>query len=426
MWLAALGLVGLLLRVLYAFTLSPPLPATGDDAFYYYTSNLIAQGNGYSAPETLLFTGHLVPTALHPPLWPAVLALFSLFTAPGSGVGMFGGFALDLHVVVGCACGGVVVALVGLLGRRIGGWRVGLVAAALAAVYPRFIVLDGFLSGETLFGALIGLLLLAAFDFCKRPTRLRALLLGVLVGLAALTREEGLLFVPVLLIPLAWRTGTDRRYLTILAVLGTVLVVAPWTARNYAVFGRAVPVANSGAVIAGSNCASAYYGSDIGSWQIGCIQPGHLSANEALVSDRERAQGISYASRHPARAVLVAAVRLLRVWSLFAPTDQAVGNITLLWIGTGLYYCLLAAAGYALWVRWRRGLPIMILISPAIVASIASILGDGPERLRYEAELPLLALAAWTGVNRSHWVVDSARRMLRRAASRAGPKVRTR
>ena len=162
-----------------------------------------------------------------------------------------------------------------------------------------------------------------------------------------------------------------------------------------------MPVANSGAVIAGSNCASAYYGSDIGSWQIGCIQPGHLSANEALVSDRERAQGISYASRHPARAVLVAAVRLLRVWSLFAPTDQAVGNITLLWIGTGLYYCLLAAAGYALWVRWRRGLPIMILISPAIVASIASILGDGPERLRYEAELPLLALAAWTGVTRS-------------------------
>jgi hypothetical protein len=38
----------------------------------------------------------------------------------------------------------------------------------------------------------------------------------------------------------------------------------------------------------------------------------------------------------------------------------------------------------------------LILIAPAVVTSVASLLGDGLERLRYAAELPLLALAAWT------------------------------
>jgi hypothetical protein len=395
-WLALIAVGGFALRVVYAFTLAKRLPGVGDDAFYYYSSNLIAQGHGYSAPLTFFFHGQLVPTALHPPLWPGLLAALSLFTAPTHGVGTMTGAALDAHRIFGCACGAVVVVLVGLLGRRVSDWRVGLLAAALAAVYPRFIVLDGYLSSEPLTGILVGVLLLAAFGFTARPTRGRALLMGAVVGLAALTREEALLFVVVLLIPLAWRAGPDRRMLTVMAVLGTVLVVGPWTVRNYFAFHRFVPVSNSGAVIGGANCALTYYGSAIGSWQAGCLHDHHPSPNEAVESDRQQAQGLRYAGDHPARAVLVAGVRLLRVWSLFAPTDQAVGQRTVLWIGTILYYLLLAAAIGALVVRIRRRQAVLILVAPAIVVSIAAIVGDGPERLRYDAEMPMLVLAAWT------------------------------
>ena len=237
MWLAALGLVGLLLRVLYAFTLSPPLPATGDDAFYYYTSNLIAQGNGYSAPETLLFTGHLVPTALHPPLWPAAPALFSLFTAPGSGVGMFGGFALDLHVVVGCACWrrrGSAGRAARTPYRWLARWSCSrCTRRCISAIHRagRLPFWRNVVRCSHRLTAPRGVRLLQAANATPRtPSR------GT-CGARGPYARRGTAVESCAAHPAGWRTGTDRRYLTILAVLGTVLVVAPWTARNYAVFG---------------------------------------------------------------------------------------------------------------------------------------------------------------------------------------------
>lgn len=395
-WLTTIAGFALAVRTLYTFTLSPRLPGVSDDSFYYYASNLLAQGKGYSQPFIELFHGQLVPTALHPPLWPALLALLSLFTAPTEGVGSFGGTAFDLHRIVGCGCGTVVVVLIGLLGRRLGGWRVGLVAAALAAVYPHFIVLDGALLSEPLYAVIIGATLLAAYAFTDRPTRGRALGLGVLVGLAALTRQEGLLFLPVLLLPLAWRTGSSRLLLSGLAVLGVALVIVPWTVRNYSAFHRFVMIANSGAVIGGANCPVTYYGSEIGSWQVSCLRDPHPSADEATGSAREQAKGLSFVRRHAARAVLVAGVRLLRVWSLYGPTYQSFGDRTVLWVGTVIYYCLVMAAGYALVLLRRRGQRILIIFAPLIVVSLAAVLGDGLDRLRYPAELSILALSAWT------------------------------
>jgi hypothetical protein len=99
--LAAIAGAGFVVRVIYLFTLSPPIAGIGDSA-YYYTSNLIVQGQGYTEPYRLMFHNQLVPTALHPPLWPALLSLVSLFTAPASGVGDFGGAALALHRILGC------------------------------------------------------------------------------------------------------------------------------------------------------------------------------------------------------------------------------------------------------------------------------------------------------------------------------------
>ena len=189
-------------------------------------------------------------------------------------------------------------------------------------------------------------------------------------------------------------------------------MIVPWTVRNYVVFREFVPVANSGAVIAGANCHISYYGPQIGSWQ-GCFHDPHPSSNEAVESNRQRQAGINYAERHPARAVLVAGVRVLRTWSLFAPNSYSADNRTVLWIGTAIYYALLIAAGYALLALHRRGRSVLILIAPAIVVTLAAIFGDGLERLRYDAEIPLLALASWTlvrlyGKARSHGTVLSA------------------
>src|SRR3712207_9300748 len=99
--------------------------------------------------------------------------------------------------LLGAATGGATVALVGVLGRQLAGARAGLLAAGLAAVYPTLIAADGALMSESLFGLLVALSLLAAHRLLDAPGVGRALVLGALAGLAALTRGEALLLLPL-------------------------------------------------------------------------------------------------------------------------------------------------------------------------------------------------------------------------------------
>jgi 4-amino-4-deoxy-L-arabinose transferase-like glycosyltransferase len=399
-WLLGITVAAFLLRILYLLTIAPPLPGLADEAFYYHASDLIVQGHGYSQPLIAVFYGLYRPTALHPPLWSAVLSIVSLFTAPANDTAGITGTAVDIHRGLTCLCGAIVVLFAGLLGRRIGGWRVGLLAAVIAALYPHFIALDGDLMSEPVYGAIVGGLLLLSYRFVDGPTRGRAFALGVLAALAALTRAEGLWFIPVLLLPLAWKAGRDRVQLAVFAVLGALVLLVPWTVRNYAAFHRFVPVANSGAVIAGANNSCTYYGSHLGSWQGACATvPNETNLSPEIdISSRQTTKGIDYARDHAGRAVVIAGIRLLRVWSLYDPNYQAIGEPTVLDLGLWVYYVMLPAAVYGLVALYRRGRRILILIAPAIVTSIAAVLGDGPDRLRYDAELPLIAVAAWTFV----------------------------
>ena len=107
--------------------------------------------------------------------------------------------------------GAATVALIGLLARRVAGDRAGLVAAAIAAVYPPLWMLDASLRSESLYAPLIALVLLLAYrlrdltlsdptprdatprdaaprDAAPRDAAPRAVALGR--WLAALTRSE--------------------------------------------------------------------------------------------------------------------------------------------------------------------------------------------------------------------------------------------
>src|SRR3954465_11876101 len=90
------------------------------------------------------------PTPTPPPLYPLYLSLFSL-------VGLKSWAA---HRVASCLLGAATVGAVGILGRRVGGERVGLVAAGIAAVYPLLWVNDATVLSESLYGLLIALALI--------------------------------------------------------------------------------------------------------------------------------------------------------------------------------------------------------------------------------------------------------------------------
>src|SRR5215210_7484415 len=97
---------------------------------------------------------------------------------------------------------------------------------------------DGALMSETLYGALIAATLLAAHRLLDRPGRWIALATGAAIGLAALTRSEALLLVPLLAWPAAVAGGSGWPLRAAVATAGCILVIAPWTVRNVVQFDR--------------------------------------------------------------------------------------------------------------------------------------------------------------------------------------------
>lgn len=157
------------------------------------------------------------------------------------------GDALWPQYLLNAFLGALVVLLVGRLALDI--WKNETVAAAAAwgsALYPGLVIYGAVLQTETLY---IVLLLLA----CTLAVRLRdgagvgtAAVLGLVGGLAALTRAAFLPFFLLLAIPAASGPGGGvRRFREPAIALGVfLLVLAPWTWRNYRVHEAFVPVSS--------------------------------------------------------------------------------------------------------------------------------------------------------------------------------------
>ena len=265
---------------------------------------MLAHGTGFVRPAEYLTQGISVPTAERAPLYPLVLAGLTKLGAGGA----------DAQRLLGALTGAGTIAAAGLLGRRLAGERVGLLAAGLAAVYPTLVAADGALMTESLYGMLAALSLVAAYRLLDAPGAGRALVLGAIVALAALTRGEALLLFPLLLLPLVRRPGGLRA--AAIACVAFAVVLAPWTARNWIEFDRPVLVATEGGeTLEGANCDPVYYGANVGSWDYSCVRVSGRG-NEAAELDKAGHRGVRYARDHLGRVPVVLAARLGRTWGL--------------------------------------------------------------------------------------------------------------
>jgi hypothetical protein len=383
-----------------------------NDQLYYHTvAERLADGDGFVEPfdPRRLPSPGTDPDAEHPPLTVVVLAGVSLIAdvPPLSWLG--DASHVNQHRYALALLGAVVVVLVGLVGRRVGGERAGWLAAGVAAVYPFLWVNDGLIMSETVTNVTVVSTLLAALAFARRPTVSHAALLGVLGGLAALARAELLLLAPLLVVPIALtRPGVSARarlgrVATTVALL--VVVVAPWVGYNLARFDEPTFVStNDGIALAGSNCDPVYSGGGIGLTFLAppClldpIPPGDASARSKVYRDR----ALDYVGDHLRRAPLVAAARVGRTWSLYRPGDMIEWNrgegrepwVTRL--GLVAYYPLLVAAavGAVALGRSRRRAELWTVLVPAVVVTVGSALTYGQTRFRAAAEPSLVVLAA--------------------------------
>jgi Dolichyl-phosphate-mannose-protein mannosyltransferase len=395
----AIAAAGFAVRVLYAVFIAVHKLGAGDFWYYNWSADLIARGKGLTDPVSAAYVGHLHASATHPPLWPYLLAIPSWL----GGTTHIGDFTTTAgympHRIFGCLVGAVTIVLIGYLGRRVGGQRTGLLAAGVAAVYLPLISVDASTMSETLYGTTIALALIAAYRVIDRPTNGRALALGAAIGLAALTRSEALLLVPLLVLPLAWRLRPTFVRVLVLACAGTALVCAPWTIRNWIVFDQPVVIStNEGGVWAGANCSSTYYGPGIGTWNLNCVPRVDLRNNEAQESDRYRRKGIDYLKAHVGRLPAVLPIRLLRTWNFYRPGQQAASAeahpLKVEYANTLIYFLMLPLAGYGILLYRRRGVPLIPLVAPFAMVSVVSLVLYGYPRFWHAAQVPFVVLAA--------------------------------
>jgi 4-amino-4-deoxy-L-arabinose transferase-like glycosyltransferase len=412
--LAAIAIGAFAVRIIFVLVVDPKLPDIGDATAYHLLANNLADGRGYIRPFDFRILHVSRPTAEYPPLFPALLSVPSFF----------GATSVDAQRAFLCVVGAGTVALVGLLGRRVAGTMVGLVAAAIAAVYPMLFLSEAVLFAESLFVLLVAAVLLLAYRAAEAPSLLRFGSLGLVIGFSALTRAEGLLFTVVLVIPLAFglRAVQPKRRLLLAGVaIGiALLTVVPWTIRNAVQLHAFVPVSNNiGTAIDGANCDLTYSGTQLGLWretfsQLGdearrrpqaeaCFEGFDIRRRdfeEADVANFHRRSGVTYAREHLSRVPLVVAVRELRTWGLYAPRQQiefeSLEGRPRRWqqVGTVMYWVLLplAVGGAAILVRRRVG--VWPLLSTAVVVVVSTALTYGQQRFRAAAEPAIVVLAA--------------------------------
>jgi 4-amino-4-deoxy-L-arabinose transferase-like glycosyltransferase len=226
--LLLLTLAALAVRVLFLL-MEPATAPVADEQVWVKWARMVSR-------PRVDFDPLRAPMIFHPPLYPYFLAVALSLTG-----------SLQAAKWVQVFLSVLLVPAVGRVGMHAFGRRAGLTAAALAAFYPELVWFAAHFWVESVFAVLVwwGFERVLAADARARTGP--ALVAGALWGLAVLARETLLYFVPLAALWLAWRRraeGGPRRAAAL--VLGTMVVVAPWTWRNWVEYRAFIPVSTAG------------------------------------------------------------------------------------------------------------------------------------------------------------------------------------
>ncbi len=398
LWMSLITVLALGLRFGYAFIYRLHAQPTGDAYYYHYQANLLASGKGFINPDTYFFVGRTVAAADHPPLWTLVLALAAV-------VGLKSFFS---QILWSCVIGALSVALIGVAAREVAGQRVGLIAAAIAALYPTFWIDDGALMSETLVVTTTAATIFLFYRLWHKPSIGRGVLLGVACALSALTRSELVLLLPILAVGIALgglTPGLLRRLaLTVGLILGALVTFAPWWIYNIPRFSDPVLLSSQlGVTLEGANCPATYSGPLIGFWSLSCnlavkVKP-HTDPSQQ--DDEFRSIAIRYAEHHKSKLPEVALARVGRELGLFRPFQQVDLEWSLLdrprlpaTIGLFAFYAMaISSVGGAVVLRWR-GIRVWPLISIGAVVIATAVTTFGETRYRTSLDVALVILAS--------------------------------
>jgi tetratricopeptide (TPR) repeat protein len=222
--LILIGFFALVIRLIYLFELrGTPLLAViiGDARQYELWAAQIASGH-WLGSEVFYQT----------PLYPYLLAvIFKL-----------GGHSLVAVRVVQAILGATSCVFLGFAGRRFFSQRVGLIAAAMLAIYPPAIFFDGLIQKASVDLFLATLLLAVLAEFCHRPRWEWLVVAGAALAAFTLNRENARVLYPVIGVWLLiyFRHVSFKRRVVWGAIFtaAVALMLLPVAIRNYHVGGE--------------------------------------------------------------------------------------------------------------------------------------------------------------------------------------------
>ncbi len=378
----------------------------GDGYFYYRGAQLLVDGKGFIQPQRYDQFHIVDQAASHPPG-------YMLFMA---GLILIGIKGLVAQMMASAVLGAGTVVAIGFAARRIGGDTVGLVAAAIAAVYANLWAADGSLMSETLAMLMAALVVIAAYRFADARNLPNAALLGLAIGAAAMARSELIMVALLAATPLCLsrRTGEWPRRLAALALCGATCaaMIAPWVIYNHGRFVHPVYLsAGLEITMAVANCDSTY---DIKSgnfayWDYYCQFPIDRAAERRGLDSGEESERSLYmrqavqhfVSEHKLKLPVVLAARLGRLTGLYRVEAQRVADVAVegrpaaVATTASVQYLLLAPFGLGgvlvLRRRRRQLYPLLALVGTVV---ISTLLTWPNTRYRAPAEPAICILAA--------------------------------
>jgi hypothetical protein len=296
LFLPATATISVLLRL--ALIHLVPLEMFSDAEWYLGRAQNIASGFGYSESG--------IRTAFWPVGYPAFLALTFYLFGPTLLVGQYANLVLSLLSLL----------LIYLLARKFTrNEYTARISVLLLALYPNYFAYTSLTLSEIYFSFL---LLLGVYLFITLRGSWRILSVGIVFGLAALTKPQ-FVFIPAVLVGMAMlerhrAIGFSQSIVTgllIYAVMAAILI--PWAVRNTLLFGEVVLIStNSGVTLLTGNNPSAR-GSL--SEHDPMVQARRFSVADQVAADkRAKALAFEWISNNPERFLQLIPLKVFHLW----------------------------------------------------------------------------------------------------------------
>ncbi len=435
-WVWVPVVAALALRLAFVSATPGYTPVRNDDAIYDQMSCEISQQGSFPPYRQTI---RIQPSAYRPPVFPYFLG--GIRTLTGCTPGTIPTSPSAWPRVIGALLGSTVVAMVAWLGARWWSRRAGFTAGMVAAICGAAVICDSQFLSEGLFAALLVTAVVAvvhARDTAESTRLWWAVAAGLAGGLAALTRSNGALVIPVLAAGTwvgrpRWSRRAAAAPLVVLVV--AAMTIVPWTLRDMRDMHAFIPVSDeAGGTLAGTYNDVARNDKDApASWHSPHEVPAdralfryakRVNLPENLMQSRQGRLALNYVRAHPAYVAEVAYWNTVRLLGL-------AGRMEFLWHARSLKlpeWPVLLAMAVSTWMALlallgvitgaARGSPRFVWIGVTLLAFTTVLVNA--DALRFQVPFsPFEALLAGAGVA---WLLERSRARSRAGVQTRGPR----